>query len=64
MLEDEWPNFKFEVLRNCRYADDNWRTVLIIAAERELDFSTITRDSLLFPRLPEQYLVSMLKTQL
>ena len=64
VLEDEWPNFKFEVLRNCRYADDNWRTVLTIAAEQELDFSTIARDSPLFPRLPEQYFVSMLKTQL
>ena len=51
MLEDEWHNFKFEVLRNCRYANDNWRTVLTIAAEQELDWpalSTITRAILSF----------------
>ena len=42
MLEDEWHNFKFEVLRNCRYADDNWQTVLTIAAEQELDWPTLS----------------------
>ena len=40
MLEDEWHNFKFEVLRNCHY--DNWRTVLTIAAEQELDWPTLS----------------------
>ena len=51
MLEDEWHNFKFEVLRNCRYDNDNWRTVLTIAAEQELDwpvFSLIARAILSF----------------
>ena len=46
MLKDEWHNFKFEVLWNCRYANDNWRTVLTIVAEQELDWlalSTIAR---------------------
>ena len=42
MLEDEWRNFKFEVLQNCRHADDNSRTVLKIAAKRELDWSTLS----------------------
>ena len=42
MLEDEWHNFKFEVLRNCRYGDDNWRTVLTIAAEQELEWPTLS----------------------
>ena len=42
MLEDEWHNFKFEVLRKCRYADDNWRMVSIIAAEHELDWFTLS----------------------
>ena len=41
MLEDEWHNFKFEVLQNC-YGDDNWRTVLTIAAEQELDLPTLS----------------------
>ena len=51
MLEDEWHNFKFEVLQNCHYAYDNWRTVLTIAAEQELDWpalSTIARAILSF----------------
>ena len=51
MLKDEWRNFKFEVLRNYRYADDNWQTVLTIAAEQELDWpalSTIARAILSF----------------
>ena len=42
VLEDEWHNFKFEVLRICRYVDDNWRTVLTIAAEQELDWPTLS----------------------
>ena len=42
MLQDEWHNFKFEVLRNCRYGDDNWLTVLTIAAEQELDWPTLS----------------------
>ena len=42
MLQDEWHNFKFEVLRNCRYADDNWRMVSTIAAEQELDWPTLS----------------------
>ena len=41
-LEDEWHNFKFEVIQNCRYADDNWWTVSTIAAEKELDWSTLS----------------------
>ena len=51
VLEDEWRNFKFEVLRNCRYADNNWRTVFTIAEEQELDrptLSTIARAILSF----------------
>ena len=42
VLEDEWHNFKFEVSWNCRYADDNWRTVSTIAAEQELDWPTLS----------------------
>ena len=42
MLEDGWHNFKFEVLQNCHYADDNWQTVLTIAAEQELDWPTLS----------------------
>ena len=42
MLEDEWHNFKFEVLRNCCYANDNWRTVLTIAAEQELNWPALS----------------------
>ena len=42
MLEDKWCNFKFEVLRNRRYADDNWQTVLTIAAEQELVWPTLS----------------------
>ena len=42
MLEDKWHNFKFEVLWNCHYADDNWRTILTIAAEQELDWPTLS----------------------
>ena len=41
VLEDEWHNFKFEVIRNYCYADDNWWTVLTIAAEQELDWPTL-----------------------
>ena len=41
-LEDEWRNFKFEVLRNCRHAGDNWRKVLTIAAKRESDWPTLS----------------------
>ena len=51
VLEDEWHNFKFEVLRNCRYADDNWQRILTVAAEQELDWpalSTIARAILSF----------------
>ena len=46
VLEDKWCNFKFEVLWNCRHADENWRTISTIAAEQELDWpflSTIAR---------------------
>ena len=42
MLKDEWHNFKCEVLRNCRYANDNWRTVLTIAVEQELDWPALS----------------------
>ena len=42
MLEDEWHNFMFEVLRISRYADDNWQTVSTIAAEQELDWPTLS----------------------
>ena len=41
-LEDECRIFKFEVLRNCCHADDNWRMVLTIAAQRELDWPTLS----------------------
>ena len=27
VLEDEWCNFKFEVLPNWRHDDDNWQTI-------------------------------------
>ena len=42
MLEDEWHHFKSEVLRNCRYADENWQTVSTIAAEQKLDWPTLS----------------------
>ena len=51
MLQDHWYSFKFEVLQHCRYADDNCRTVLTIAAKQELDWpilSTIARAVLSF----------------
>ena len=42
MLEDEWHNLKFEVLRSCCYANDIWRTVLTIATEQEFDWPALS----------------------